>query len=135
MMLKSSLFDVLYVSVNCSCYYMDALLYRQHFGRVDVYRPLLIQPKRYCLPIQYNVRDGTLMIWGGGLGQNEEKNSTATRVGEKNSTQQPGRKKYSSAGWPRKKLISRLVGELKPQHEFLPEPPPQIINGPSLIQW
>ena len=77
-------------------------------------------------------REEPLMIWGGS-GKSGEKNSTATRPGKKtqlnnpeenkNSTQQPGRKKNS-----------RLAGTKKSQCEFSARAPPQIINGPSLMR-
>ena len=64
------------------------------------------------------LREEPLMIWGGRLGQKRGKKLNGYSPREKNSTQQPGRKKKSSAGWPGKKTISRLARKKKTQHEF-----------------
>ncbi len=65
-----------------------------------------------------NVRDGTLMIWGGGSGKSGKK-SQLLIAWEKNSTQQPV------------KLNSWLAGKKNSSRILCPRPP-QIINGPSL---
>ena len=48
-------------------------------------------------------RGGPLMIGGGGLRQKLKKNSTVTRPGKKNSTQQRGRKKKLNSTTQKKK--------------------------------
>ncbi len=65
------------------------------------------------------------MIWGGGSGKSGKKKTQRLLAWEKkNSTQQPGRKK---------KLNCRLARKKKLNKNSLPEAPPQIINGPSLM--
>ncbi len=69
------------------------------------------------------------MIWSG-LGQKWEKNSIATRPGKITQLNNPEKKK-SSAGWPGKKVISRLARKKNSTRILCPRPP-QIINGSSL---